>query len=282
MIGRLTGNVAFITGASRGIGATIAKTLASEGCHVIIASRSTTEDKKIPGTIYSVRDEITKNNGLARAIPLDITDHNACKQAIDLTINEYGKIDYLINNASAMWWKSINETPVNRFDLLHNVNVRATYSLCHYAVPHMLNHGSGHIIVHSPPLTTEYLSKMLQGGWMNNRVAYTSSKVGMSLVAMALAEELANTGIAVNTIWPKTAINTAALRNNNLGNEKYWRKPNIIGDMVKYLVNEDSNIFTGHGLIDEDYLKTQGITDFNCYRCDPNHEPPELEKMLAV
>ena len=283
MIGSLTGRIALITGSSRGIGATIAKTLAGDGCTVIITGKSVVENIKLPGTVYSTADEINrKNQGKAIAYPLDITDDNECKIAVDHVINKYGKIDFLINNASAMWWKPISETPVSKFDLLHNVNVRATYNLCHHVIPHMLCNKFGHIITHSPPLTVGYLDKMLQGGWMNNRVAYTSSKIGMSLVSMALAEELNNTGIAVNTIWPKTAIDTSALRNNNFQNGKMFRKPIIIADMVKYLVKEDPNDFTGHGLIDQQYLQKKGVTDFSIYRCHPEHEPPDLEDILKI
>lgn len=277
----LTKRVAFISGASRGIGASIAKNLASQNCIVVLAARTMGDiNDKENGSLCKVAQEINEKGGTAKPICMDITDENSCENAIKETIYTFGKIDFLINNAGAMWWKPVLETPVKRLDLMNNVNFRGTYALSYLCLPYMLEKGYGHIINHSPPLTEKSFDMIINGNWMKNKVAYSPTKISMSLFSKGLANELKSTGIAVNTIWPKTAIRTAAMEKNKLGDARFWRKPEIMADMVSYLVREDNYKFTGNFLVDEPYLRYKGITDFTKYRCDPEFEPPSLENFL--
>jgi citronellol/citronellal dehydrogenase len=279
----LQGKVAFITGASRGIGKVIAESLAFRGVSVGLISKTTVSSEKLPGTVNEVADNINSNGGKALAIPLDVRDAHGCELAIEKTVTHFGKLDILINNASALWWKSIADTPIDKFDLLHDVNVRATYTLSRNAIPYLLESGGGHIITHSPPLTPEYVKSMVNNGGMANRVAYMSSKYGMSIITMALAEELRGKNIACNTIWPSTPIESQAVKNHNLGNPRLWRKPEIVSDAIYEILKHTPSDFNGNSCTDQEYLeKFGGISDFTKYQCVPGSEPPSLEKILTV
>ena len=278
----LSGKVAFVTGASRGIGKVIAESLAKNGAAVSLVSKSVVSSELLPGTVTEVADQINQQGGKALAIPLDVRDAQGCKDAIDSTVKHFGKLDILINNASALWWKPIEETPTEKFDLLHDVNVRATYTLSRNAVPYLLESGGGHIISHSPPLTPDYVNSMVNRGGMANRVAYMSSKYGMSIVTMALAEELEGKNIACNTIWPSTPIESQAVKNHNLGNPKMWRKPNVVSDAILEILQQNPQDFNGNSCTDEEYLRSLAkIDDFSIYQCVPGNEPPPLEKILT-
>ena len=268
----LLGKVALITGSTRGIGKQIAKTLAKNNCKVVILGKSVESTSKLPGSIYSVADEI---GDLAYPMVLDLRDENMCIDVVHNVKKKLGRIDYLINNASAMWWKSVENTGWKEFDLLHDVNVRGTYGLTRECMPYLLENG-GHVITHSPPLDFSNIK------WMKNRVAYTSSKIGMTLVTLAMNEEYKNRGVGFNTIWPSSPIESYALKNNGLGNPRLWRKPDIIADSILEIIKEDPNKFNGHTLIDKDYLKTKGIKDLRKYRCVADSEPPSLDIILNL
>lgn len=265
----IRGKVALITGSTRGIGKKIAETLASHGCRVVIMGKSVESTERLPGSVYSVSKEI---GDLAYPVPLDIRDSEGCKKAVTEVKKKLGRIDYLINNASAMWWKPVELTDWKHFDLLHDVNVRGTYGLTRECLPHLLENG-GHVVTHSPPLDFRDLSTM------KNRVAYTSSKVGMTLVTLAMSVEYQGRGVGFNTIWPNTAIESFAVKNNGLGDARFWRKPEIIADSIHNILEEDSNLFTGNTLIDESYLQSKGVRDFSVYNCVEGSNPPLLSSI---
>lgn len=266
----LMNKVAFVTGASRGIGRVICHKLAENGYNVVITGKSIKENAKLPGTIYSVSNEINKKyNVNTLPIKMNVRKDSDMKDAVKETINQFGKIDVLINNAGALWWKNILNTPPTKYDLINDINVRASYVLSYLFLPYF--HDGGHIIMHSPSFEV-----IKENSTYKNKAAYMISKYGMTMTSMGIAEEFKGRGIASNTIWPSTPIQSFATKNNNLGTEKHWRKPDIIADAILEIINEDPNEFTGNQLIDEDYLMSKGITDFTKYRCIKEHEPPKL------
>lgn len=269
--------VAVVTGASRGIGRIACHALAKNGYHIIIAAKSINENEKLPGTIYSVQKEIKeKYNVESYPIKMNVRDCQEMRDCINDVAEEFGRIDVLFNNAGALWWESILKTPPKKFDLINDVNVRASFILSHLCIPHMQQHG-GHIIMHSPPLDDVNTNHTYK-----NKTGYMISKYGMTMTAMGISEEFKNKGIAANTIWPATPIKSFATKNNDLGTEKHWRKPDIIADAILEIVREDPKIFTGNQLIDEEYLRTKGIQDFAKYRCVENHEPPSLKDIFLL
>ena len=269
--------VALVTGASRGIGRVICHKLAENGYHVVITAKSVKENKVLPGTIYSVHNEIQKKyNVESMPLQMDVRSTVDMKTCVDSIVKEYGKIDVLINNAGALWWRNIMETPPSKYDLVNDVNVRASFILSHLCMPHMEKDG-GHIIMHSPPF-----DEIKENKTYKNKTGYMISKYGMTMTAMGIAEEFFGKGIAANTIWPSTPIKSFATKNNNLGTEKHWRKPDIIADAILEIIKEDPNEFTGRQLIDEEYLRSKGVDDFTKYRCMENYEPPKLNDIFLL
>lgn len=264
--------VALVTGSSRGIGRIIVNKLAENGYNVVIAAKTVTPTVNLPGSIFEVQSDIaSKYNIKTLAMPLDVRNYDSMKNVVNTTINEFGKIDVLVNNAGALWWKGITETPSSKYDLINSINSRASFLLSKLCLPHMEKNNFGHIIMHSPPLpspTDKYIYA--------NKTAYMISKLGMTMSALGISSEYEGKNIAANTIWPSTPIESFAVKNNNLGEKKMWRKADIIADAVINIVNEDPNKFTGNQLIDEDYLRSKGETDFSKYQCVPGHEPPKL------
>ena len=271
--------IALITGSSRGIGKSIAEKLAQQDYLVIITGKSVNNNKN--GDIYSVADNINKNYGEATAIPLDLRDASNIQKISELVKYDYGRLDLLVNNASAMWWANLSNTPAKKYDLINSVNSRGTYLISRALVP-LMPTGS-HIITHSPPLDYQSMGHYLNGG-MKHMIGYMVSKLGMSLVASGLAQELRDKKIASNCIWPSTAIQSASMQDNNLisdkfNNPKLWRKPEIIADMVSELVKEPPE-FTNNFLIDEAYLTTKGYRDFTKYQSVAGYEPPKLLELF--
>lgn len=267
--------IALITGSSRGIGRSMALGLASKGYNIVLAAKSVNESENLPGTIYSVADEVEKLG--VKALPIK-TDLRKIGDITNLTNNinkEFGKLDVLVNNAGALWWRSVEDTPVEKYDLINDINVRASYALSRECIPLMKENG-GHILMHSPPLP-DSLSDYLNN--LNGKVGYMISKWGMTMTALGLSRELADYNIACNTIWPMTAIESFATRNYKLGSEKYWRKDKIVVDCIEKIVDEDKKTFTGLQLIDELYLRSKGIKDFTEYQCVPGSEPPKLTSL---
>lgn len=263
----LRGRVAIITGASRGIGRALALGLARQGCAVVIAAKSTAPSEKLPGSIYTVAQEVEALGGRTLPMQVDVRDEAQIAAMAAKTLEHFGRIDILINNAGALWWKSVLETPAKRFDLVMGVNARAAF-LCSQAVlPLMIAQRRGHVINFAPPLDL---------GMVPGRVAYAISKLGMTLLTVGLAEEVRQHNVAVNSLWPVTIIESQASINWNLGTREAWRKPDILVDAVLRLVQKEPAALTGQALLDEDFLRAEGVTDFSGYACVPGTEPPRL------
>ncbi len=263
----LAGRVAIITGASRGIGRAIALGLARKGCHIVIAAKSTESTEKLPGSIYTVAQEVEALGSQALPVQVDVRDADQIDAMAAKATERFGRIDILINNAGALWWKPLAETPAKRFDLVLAVNARAAFLTSKAVLPHMAGRRWGHLINMSPPLELTVLP---------GRIAYFISKFGMTLLTHGLAEEVRSANIAVNSLWPVTIIESQASINHNLGTPALWRKPDILVDCVLRLVQKEPSEVTGQALLDEDFLRSEGVTDFRDYACVPGCEPPRL------
>lgn len=262
--GALEGRTVFITGASRGIGKAIALRLAKEGANIIVAAKSVEENPKLGGTIFSAAEEIEDAGGKALAVQCDIRFEEQIKDAVNKAVETFGGIDILINNASAISLMPSEQTTPKQFDLMHDINVRGTFFVSQACIPHLKKSSNAHIITLSPPIN-------LAPKWLKNHVAYTMAKYNMTMIALGLAEELKKYKIASNSLWPKTTIATAAVRN-LLGGEtliKMSRHPEIIADAAYYIVSKPSAECTGNSFIDEEVLATEGITDLDHYAVTP-------------
>ncbi len=254
----------FITGASRGIGRSIALALGALGNQIIITGKSVTEDPRLGGTIFSVANEVEQLGGKALPLAMDLRSEEQVQQAIDKTIEIFGGIDILINNASALFINKFEQTPLKKFDLIHQINVRGSFIATQLALPFLKKSHNPHIITMSPPLN-------LNVQWLAPYIPYTLTKYSMSLLALGWAQEFKSYGIASNTLWPKTLIATQAV-NNNLGGAKTMsgcRKPDIVADAVKYIIDQPAATYSGQQLIDEEVLRTKGVNDFNQYAFEP-------------
>lgn len=263
----LQGRVAIITGASRGIGRAFALGLARAGCSIVVAAKSINSSEKLPGSIFTVAQEVEALGGQALPVQVDVRDEAQIDSLAAQTRERFGRIDILINNAGALWWKPVLETPAKRFDLVMGVNARAALLCSRAVLPAMIERRWGHIINLSPPLDLA----MVPG-----RVAYSISKLGMTLLTFGLAEEVRPQNIAVNALWPVTIIESQASINHGLGTPTMWRKPEILVDCVLRLTAREPGDVTGQALLDEDFLRAEGVTDFSGYACVPGSEPPRL------
>ena len=255
----------FITGASRGIGLAIALRAARDGANIAIAAKTDKPHPKLTGTIFTTADEITKAGGKALPLMVDVRDEAQVKDAIEQTVATFGGLDIVVNNASAVQRTPVADTDMRRFDLMHQVNTRGTLMVSKYAIPHLENAKNPHILMNSPPL--DFREK-----WFAGSTAYSIAKYGMSLVVLGLAGELRAKGIAVNALWPRATIATAAIKN-LLGGEavmRMSRTPAIMADAAYLVFQKPSRSFTGHFLIDDTFLAAEGVTDFEQYRVDPN------------
>jgi len=267
--GDLTGKVAIITGATRGIGKACAIALAKQGCNIVVAAKSVTDEPSLPGSIYSVAKEIENFGVKAFPVKTDIRKLDDIKNCVHLTEVEFGRIDILINNASALWWHRIDGTPMNKYDLITQINARGTFALTSLCLPVMAKGGFGRIITMSPPIQTDFKA-------FNGFTAYNISKFGMTMVAMGAAAEYEGKGITGNSVWPATVVESQASINFQLGEQSMWRKAEVLSDAVLGIVSAPDS-FTGNQLIDDEYLQAEhGLTmeDLAVYRCDPNVEPP--------
>jgi citronellol/citronellal dehydrogenase len=251
----------FITGGSRGIGKAIAVRLAKEGANIAIAAKTVEPNPKLDGTIFSAAEEIAKA-GPGKVLPLqaDIRFEESINEAVKKTVDTFGGIDILINNASAIGLTATEQTEWKRWELMNGINVRGTFFVCKACIPHLKKAHNPHILNLSPPIN-------LDPNWFAKHLAYTMSKYGMSMVVLGLAEELRNYRIAANALWPKTTIATAAVQN-LLGGDflmQRSRKPEIVADAAYYILQRPSYECTGNFFIDEEVLKTEGITDFSQY-----------------
>ncbi|MDW8106309.1 MAG: SDR family oxidoreductase [Armatimonadota bacterium] len=263
----LAGRVAIITGASRGIGRAVALKLAREGAAVVIAAKTAEPDPRLPGTIYTVAEEVHALGGRALPLRVDVRDENALQMMVDKTLETFGRVDILVNNAGALWWYPVLETPPKRFDLVMQVNLRAAFIASHLVLPHMIAQRWGHIINMSPPIDLRVLP---------GRVAYMISKFGMTMLALGLAEEVREHNVAVNALWPRTLIESQATIAWGLGTPKQWRKADIMADAVYEIVRREPHTCTGNAFIDEEVLREAGVTDFSIYNCTPDGEPMEI------
>jgi citronellol/citronellal dehydrogenase len=262
----LKGKTLFITGASRGIGKAIALRAAADGANVAIAAKTAEPHPKLPGTIFTAAAEVEAAGGRALPLQVDVRDEEAIARAIERTVETFGGLDVLVNNASAINLTGTLETPMKRFDLMWSVNARATFACSQAAIPHLKRAGNPHILTLSPPLN-------LEPKWLSHHVAYTISKYGMSLCVLGMAEELKGDGIAVNALWPRTVIATAAL--NMLGGAfptENCRKPEIMGDAAHAILVRDSRTTTGRFFVDDEVLAEEGVTDFEKYAVQPGAE----------
>ena len=261
----LAGKTLFITGASRGIGLAIALRAARDGANVAIAAKTTEPHPKLEGTIFTAADDIEKAGGKALPLAVDIRDEAAVKEAIARTAEKFGGIDIVVNNASAI---SITQTPtteMKRFDLMHQINTRGTYMVTKHALPHLEKSANPHVLMLSPPLD-------MKEHWFAPHLAYSLAKYGMSLCVLGFAGEFRSRGIAVNALWPRTTIATAAIRN-LLGGDvimRASRTPEILADAAYRIFQKPARKFTGNFLIDDTFLASEGVTDLDHYRVDPN------------
>jgi citronellol/citronellal dehydrogenase len=260
----LAGKTLFITGASRGIGLAIALRAARDGANIAIAAKTSEPHPKLEGTIHTAAAAIERAGGRALPVAVDIRDEAAVKQAIEKTAETFGGIDIVVNNASAIHIAPTWATEMKRFDLMQQINTRGAYMVTKTALPYLEKAANPHVLMLSPPLD-------LQERWFAPHVAYSIAKYGMSLCVLGFAGELRPLGIAVNALWPRTTIATAAVRN-LLGGEamvRASRTPDIVADAAYLVFNKPSREFSGNFLIDDTFLASEGVTDFDQYRVDP-------------
>jgi citronellol/citronellal dehydrogenase len=262
----LAGKRMFVTGGSRGIGLAIALRAAQDGAHIAIAAKTAEANPKLPGTIFSAAKEIEAAGGTALPIQCDIRDEAQIEAAIAKTAETFGGIDILINNASAINLTRTDQTPAKRFDLMFDVNVRGTFLTSQAALPHLRKSAeegrNPHILNLSPPLS-------MKAVWFKNHVAYTMAKYGMSMCVLGMAEEFKRDGIAVNALWPRTVIDTAALQMIPGIDALAGRKPEILADAAHIIFNRDSKECTGNFFVDDMVLASEGITDLEKYSVTP-------------
>ena len=262
----LQGKRIFITGGSRGIGLAIALRAAKDGASIAIAAKTAEPNPKLPGTIYTAAEEITSAGGRALAIQCDLRDENQIAAAVGQAATEFGGIDILINNASAINLTRTEDTPAKRFDLMFDVNVRGTFLTSQAAIPHLRESAEAgrnpHILNLSPPLS-------MKSKWFKNHVAYTMAKYGMSMCVLGMAEEFKRDGIAVNALWPRTAIDTAALQMIPGVDTAACRTPQILADSAYIILNRVSKECTGNFFVDDEVLAAEGVTDLDKYALVP-------------
>ena len=264
--GDLSGKRIFITGGSRGIGLAIALRAARDGASVAIAAKTSEPNPKLPGTIHSAAQEIRDAGGVALPIQCDLRDEEQIAAAVNQAAQEFGGIDILINNASAINLTPTEATPAKRFDLMFDVNVRGTFLTSQAAIPHLRESAKAgrnpHILTLSPPLS-------MKAKWFQHHVAYTMAKYGMSMCVLGMSEEFRKTGIAINALWPRTAIDTAALQMIPGVDTAACRTPEILADAAYVILTRESKDCTGNFFVDDEVLASVGITDLEKYSVVP-------------
>lgn len=250
--------VAFITGASRGIGKAVAHRLAREGWNIVVAAKSTEEHPKLPGTIFTAAEELSQHGTDIFPVRCDVTDLESVKTATDAALEHFGRMDAVINNAGALWWENMDDTPMKRYDLINNVNSRGSFAVTQAFLPIMKAQKSGHVITMSPP----YDEKMLAG-----HIAYYISKFGMTMMALGIPQEFTKYNIHGTALWPHTMIESFASINFKLGERSTWRKAEILADAT-WEVLQNPELSSGKAVLDEHFLRLTGYTDFDQYACE--------------
>jgi citronellol/citronellal dehydrogenase len=266
-VGQLEGKVAIVTGASRGIGRALSIALAAEGASVVLASKTTVPNPKLPGTLEDVQAEIEEAGGKAIVHQTDVREEVQIESLVSTTVKELGGLDILINNAGALFWAPVEQTPAKRFDLVIDVNVRAAFLCAAAAIPHLRKRGGGSIVNMSPPVSP---------GCTTNRVAYMISKFGMSMLAEGLAGEVDKDGIKVWSLWPVTMVESQATIGHGMGDPSVWRTPAIVVDSTLALITGKAKIPSGKSVYDEEVLLAVGVKDFARYACVAGTSPPRM------
>jgi citronellol/citronellal dehydrogenase len=262
----LKGKTLFITGASRGIGKAIGVAAAREGANVVIAAKTDAPNPKLPGTIHTAAEEMERAGGRALAVQCDIRDEGQIAAAVKAGADRFGGIDACVNNASAIFLAGVADTPMKRYDLMNQVNARGTFATTQACLPFLARAENPHVLMLSPPLS-------MKPRWFAGHVAYTMAKYGMSMCVLGMAEELGDRGIAVNALWPRTVIATAAL--NLLGGDEMARRgrtPEIVADAAVAILKRDARACTGNFFIDDEVLRAEGVTDLARYAVTPGAE----------
>ena len=259
----LRGKTLFITGASRGIGLAIGLRAARDGANVAIAAKSSVPNPKLPGTIHSAAKAVEEAGGRALAIQCDIREEEQVRAAVAQTVERFGGVDILVNNASAIWLRGALDTPMKRFDLMQQVNARGTFLCSQACLPHLLKAANPHILTLAPPPT-------LDPKWWAPHTGYTLAKMGMSFVTIGLAVEFGSKGVAVNALWPRTVIATDAINMIPGVAASQCRTPRILADAAHAVLTTPSRELCGRFVIDEDILRERGVSDFSGYAVDPS------------
>mmetsp|Transcript_50895 Transcript_50895/g.58364 ORF Transcript_50895/g.58364 Transcript_50895/m.58364 type:complete len:313 (+) Transcript_50895:100-1038(+) len=263
-VGSLKGKTLFITGASRGIGLAIAVRAAQDGANVALVAKTTEPHPKLPGTLFTAAEEVEKAGGKALPIKCDIRYEDQVKAAVAKCVEKFGGIDILINNASAISLQSVEDLTMKTFDLMHQINARGTYMTTKYCLPHLKKSSNPHVLMLSPPLPVD-------DRWLAGQVGYSMAKLGMSMCVSGMAPEFKDDGIAVNALWPRTSIATAAVAN-KLGGDSMMRssrKVEIMGDAAYIILTSDSKETTGNFFVDDSVITSNGTLDLSKYACDP-------------
>jgi citronellol/citronellal dehydrogenase len=261
-MGTLAGKTLFITGASRGIGLAIALRAARDGANVVIAAKSSVANPKLPGTIHSAAAAVEEAGGRALALKVDIREEEQVRAAAAQAAEHFGGIDIVVNNASAIWLAGTAETPMKRFDLMQQVNARGTFLVTQSCLPYLKQAANPHVLMLSPPLN-------LDPKWFAQHTAYTIAKYGMSLCVLGMSAEFASLGIAVNALWPRTVVATAAIGMIDGVKPEQCRTPDIVADAAHAILTRPSREYTGHFAIDDEVLRDEGVTDFDHYAVKP-------------
>lgn len=261
----LKGKTIFISGGSRGIGEAIVLRAAQDGANIVIAAKTSEPHPKLPGTIYTVAEAVEAAGGKALPLVVDIRAEELVEDAVKKGVDKFGGIDILINNASAISLTGTLQTSMKTYDLMHTINIRGTYMCSQKCLPELLKSENPHILNISPPLNFE-------ARWFENHVAYSIAKYGMSLCVLGMAEEFKSQGVGVNALWPRTAIDTAALRNFGGDTSSHSRKPEIMADAAYSILTRDSKECTGNFFIDDEVLEADGVTDLEQYSVVPGSD----------
>jgi citronellol/citronellal dehydrogenase len=262
----LAGRVAIVTGSSRGIGRAMVLRLARDGASVVVTGKSESGTDRLPGSIHSVAEEVEQAGGTALPIRVDVRHEDEVKAMVDQTVEKFGRVDILVNNAGALWWQPLLQTPPKRYDLMWEINVRAAYLCAYYALPHMVQQHWGHVINCSPPISTDPSP---------GHVAYMTTKMGMTRLAIGIAAEHERDGIASNSLWPVTIIESLASINWGLGDRSQWRSPEILCDAMMEILRSEPPSLTGQQILDEPFLRTRGWTQAQLDAYWLEGKPPE-------